>query len=161
PPFRTICPLHPVPYNQALAILLDGQVPSLFQFTNESDVRNKGLELGSTWHATRSLSAYLNYSWQADPRSAGVPMTRRVRKLVGEQATGRDLDGDGVVANTNSFVNIPAKHRISLGVDLDRDPWFVSGSYDFVSKAFWQDVLTQDFWGYTKGYHLVGAAGGI
>lgn len=161
PPFRTICPLRPVPYNQALAILLDGQVPSLFQFTNDSDVRNKGVELGSSWQATPYLSAYLNYSWQSDPISDGKSMTQRVDNLVAEHDSSEDLDHDGVVANTNSFVNIPAKNRVSLGMNLDRGRWFVSGSYDYVSQAFWQDVLTSDFWGYTKSYNLVGVSGGI
>lgn len=161
PPFRDLCPLGPVPYNQFLAILLDGRVPSLFQFTNGSTVVNRGFELGTSWQAAREVAAWLNYSWQDDPVSDGVAMDRRVETFLHERESGTDVDGDGLVADTAAFVNIPAAHRVSFGVELQRPRWDAAVTYDLISRAFWQDVLTEDFWGYTASYNLVGVSAGL
>jgi len=142
-----------VPYNLALSVLLDGRIPSLFQYQNTGTVRNDGLELGVNWAGPRGLNATFNYSWQSDPVSAGIPMSDRIETAQAEHAAGQTPD-------TTDFVNIPARHRVSLSAGMDRPRWFAGASWDYVSGTFWQDVLTSDFWGSVPGYNLVGLRGG-
>lgn len=141
-----------VPYGLALSVLLDGRIPALFQYQNTGTVRNDGLELGVAWLGPRGMSAALNYSWQSDPVSAGIPMSDRIDEARREHATG--------TPDTTDFVNIPARHRLSLSGQIDRPRWFAAASWDYISGTFWQDVLTSDYWGFVPGYHLVGVRGG-
>ena len=142
-----------VPYNLALSVFLDGRIPALFQYQNAGTVRNDGLELGLSWAGTHGQSAAFNYSWQSDPKSSGIRMSDRV-------ATAREEHAAGMTPDTTDFVNIPARHRLSLSGQVDRPRWFAAGSWDYIAKTFWQDVLTSDFWGYVAEYHLVGVRGG-
>jgi len=158
--FSTLCAAGPVPYNLALSLFLDGQVPALFRYGNGARERNRGMELGLTFDARRDVSLWLNYSFQADPVSDGVNMYDRIAGVRAERDAGADLDGDGAVGDTNSFVNIPARHRISAGAQVDRGRWFASLGLDQVDTTFWQDVQTEDFWGFVPSYLLVGARGG-
>jgi hypothetical protein len=88
-------------------------------------------------------------------------MTQRIDTLLAEKEQNADLDGDGVVADTSQFVNIPARNRLSLGVGVDRPRWHAAAAWDHVDRTFWQDVLTSDFWGYVPSYDLVGLRGGV
>jgi outer membrane receptor protein involved in Fe transport len=159
PPFDELCAEGEVPYNQFLSILLDGEVPSLFRYQNGAETENEGFELGLSWTSRRALSAWLNYSYQAVPVSDGVKMTDRIDNVIAEKTTEMDLDGDGLIADTSEFVNIPAANRASLGVQLDRRRWSAAVTFDYVDETFWQDVLTSDFWGWVDDYSLVGVRG--
>ena len=159
PPFRTLCLAGPVPYNQALSILLDGRVPALFQYQNGARTENHGVELGGAWSGQSGVSVSLSYSYQDVPRSDGVPMDERIEVVREETAAGTDLDGDGLVADTSAFVNIPARHRLSGMLQLTRPRWTVAAAVDYVAETFWQDVLTSDFWGFVPRYTLVGLRG--
>lgn len=156
--FAPLCddPARPgpkVPYNLALSVLLDGRIPALFEYKNSGTVRNDGVELGLSWTGPQGVSAALNYSWQSDPVSAGIPMTDRIDTARREHETG--------TPDTADFVNIPARHRVSLSGQLQRPRWFTSVSWDYISGTLWQDVLTSDFWGFVPSYHLVGVRGGL
>jgi outer membrane receptor protein involved in Fe transport len=146
-------PAPKVPYNLALSVFLDGRIPALFQYQNAGTVRNDGLELGLSWAGKHGQSAALNYSWQSDPLSSGIRMSDRIATAVEQHAAGMTPD-------TTDFVNIPARHRVSLSGQVDRPRWFAAGSWDYIAKTFWQDVLTPDFWGYVASYNLVGVRGG-
>ncbi|HKQ60074.1 MAG TPA: TonB-dependent receptor [Candidatus Polarisedimenticolaceae bacterium] len=160
PPFRDLCPQGPVPYNQFLSIVLDGRVPALFQYANGATTENRGIELGLNWTGPHGFGAALNWSWQEVPRSDRVKMTDRIDNLLAETAGGTDLDGDGQVADTSEFVNISARNRLSLSLQLDRPRWFAGASWDHVDRTFWQDVLTSTFWGWVPSYDLVGLRAG-
>lgn len=154
--FTSLCARGPVPYNAAISYLLDGFVPALFQYDNGARVENRGVELGLGWEARAGWSVWINGSWQDEPEADGVPMDERIDLAVRERRAGEDLDGDGVVADTSSFVNVPAVRRLSAGAQLDRRRWTAAVTVDHVSETFWQDVLTSDFWGWVDGYTLVG-----
>ena len=79
-------------------------------------------------------------------------MSERIEIARQEHATG--------TPDTADFVNIPARHRVSLSGQISRRRWFTSLSWDYISGTFWQDVLTSDFWGSVPGYNLVGVRGG-
>ncbi|NIM00235.1 MAG: TonB-dependent receptor [Acidobacteria bacterium] len=161
PEFVQPCTQGPVTYPQVLTVLLDGQIPSLFQYRNGSKSENRGFEVGTGWHSPRGWSASLNYSWQDTPVSDGVSMDDRLRLAVAEDAANADLDGDGLIADTADFVNIPAEHRISFSAQIDRGKWFSGLTVDHVDDSFWQDVLTSDFWGWVPDYTLVGLRAGL
>ena len=158
-PFNTLCLAGPVPYNQALSILLDGRIPALFQYANGASTRNRGFELGGGWRGGSGLSTSLTYSYQDVPTSDGVAMDQRIDVVRAETEAGVDLDGDGLVADTSAFVNIPARHRISGTLEFVRPRFSVAATTDYVAQTFWQDVLTPDFWGYVPSYTLVGLRG--
>jgi outer membrane receptor protein involved in Fe transport len=156
--FAALCddPSRPdpkVPYNLALSVLLDGRIPALFGYENTGTVQNDGVELGLSWAGRQGLSAALNYSWQSDPLSAGVRMSDRI-------GIARREHDAGITPDTSEFVNIPARHRVSASVGMNRPRWFASASWDYISGTFWQDVLTSDYWGFVSGYNLVGVRGG-
>jgi outer membrane receptor protein involved in Fe transport len=156
--FAPLCddPARPspkVPYNLALSVLLDGRIPALFQYQNTGTVQNDGVELGVSWAGQNGVSASFNYSWQSDPISAGIAMSDRIDTARQEHAT-------GLTPDTTDFVNIPARHRVSLSGSIDRGRWFTAASWDYITGTFWQDVLTSDYWGFVPGYHLVGVRGG-
>ena len=155
-PFRELCRVGAVTYPHFLSIMLDGQIPALFAYTNSGITENFGIEIGADWTGRRGLSFFTTYSWQDDARADGIAMPRRIDTMVAEREQGVDLNGDGLVADTAPFVNNPPGHRLSLGGSWAGRYWQVGATVDYVSKAFWQDVLTPDFWGWTDGYTLVG-----
>jgi len=159
--FQQPCMAGPVNYNQALSVFLDGAIPSLFQYRNGSKSENRGLEIGTGWNSPAGWSVGLNYSWQDTPLSDGISMSDRQRLAIDENAANADLNGDGLVADTANFINIPARQRISLSAQIDRGAWFSGLSVDYVDDSFWQDVLTSDFWGWVPDYTLVGLRGGL
>lgn len=155
--FAALCddpnrPSPKVPYNLALSVLLDGRIPARFAYQNTGTVRNDGVELGLSWAGRSGLGAAFNYSRQSDPLSSGIRMSDRIDTARREHETG--------TPDTADFVNIPARHRVSLSASMDRPRWFASASWDYISGTFWQDVLTSDYWGFVSGYHLVGVRGG-
>lgn len=158
--FQVPCAQGPVTYNQVLTVFLDGLIPSLFQYRNGSTAENRGLEVGTGWTGSTGWSVSLNYSWQDTPLSGGIPMDERLQLALDEHDADADLNGDGLIADTNSFINIPPKHRIGLAAQIDRPRWFSGLTVDYVDDSFWQDVLTSDFWGPVPSYTLIGMRGG-
>ncbi|MCP3980913.1 MAG: TonB-dependent receptor [bacterium] len=156
-PFDTLCLTQEVPYNQALAILLDGLIPATLGYSNAPfDVDDRGVEIGLTWDGPYGISTSLNYSWQDMPQTDGVDVSERIDVFLEESDSDTDIDGDGIVGDTAEIVNIPAEHRLSLSVQLNRPQWFAGVSADYVDETFWKDVLVPDFWGYVDDYTLVG-----
>jgi len=158
--FQQPCMQGPVTYPEVLSVFLDGLIPSLFQYRNGSNAENRGLEIGTAWHGNAGWSVSLNYSWQDTPLSGGVAMDDKLQLAIDEDAAALDLNGDGLIADTSNFINIPPRHRISLSGQIDRERWFAGVTADYVDKSFWQDVLTSDFWGWVPDYTLVGIRGG-
>ncbi len=159
--FQQACMQGPVAYNEVLTVFLDGIIPSQFQYRNGSKSENRGFEIGTGWHGARGWSLSLNYSWQDTPVSDGVSMDRRVQLAIAENEANLDLDGDGLIADTTDFVNIPAEHRFSFSAQVDRGKWYSGLTFDYVDDSFWQDVLTSDFWGWVPDYTLVGLRAGL
>ena len=125
------------------------------QWDNAAEVENQGFELSLNWNATRATSFWVNYSWQDEPIADGVGMRQRIDDVRAERKAKEDLDGDGVIGDTSSWVNIPAEHRLSIGGGIDDGIWFGSLTVDYVDETFWQDVLDDRFWGWVPSYSLV------
>ena len=88
-------------------------------------------------------------------------MDRRLQLALNEDDANLDLNGDGLIADTSNFINIPPRHRLGVATQIDRRRWFSGLTVDYVDDSFWQDVLTDDFWGSVPDYTLVGLRGGV
>jgi len=114
--------------------------PSDFSYRNLGQVRSQGLELGIDGSMTASLSAFVNYSFQAEPNPDFPGLTE-------EQALRE--------------INIPARHLFNAGVSCVTPRTFALLSINHSSEAFWQDVLDARFHGTTDGYTMVNVTAGI
>lgn len=109
-----------------------------YTYRNVGPTRQKGLELSLDRRLTSSLTASANYSWQGEPTarraSAGVPPPRR---------------------------SMPPAHRVNVSFAYDGRRYLGSLSGNYSSRAFWSDVLTSRYHGFTSDYTLVNAMGGV
>ena len=124
-------PLPPAVLNLLIAANAFGPgngLPSQFSYLNLGKVRNKGIELGTDFAITGNVSAFANYSFQADP----IP-------------TGFD----------KSELNLPAKNRFNAGVTFDYDRYLGNLSVNYTDDAYWQDVLDARFHGPTDAFTMV------
>jgi hypothetical protein len=106
-------------------------LPWRFTYLNYDRVTDHGVELSSDVRVGPGVSAFANYTWQADP-----------------QPTGFDI----------SDLNLPPTHRVNGGVSLIRGRYFGSVSGSFVDTQFWEDV---GYVGHTAAYTLVDGGLGV
>ena len=116
----------------ALGVLADVQLPSTFTYVNRISVRNSGMELGLNGRRG-TTGFFLNYSWQAEPVVEGF---------------GED-DADEI--------SIPATHRVNAGLDAEFGALDVGVSVNYTSRAYWTDVLTAEYHGWTDAFTMVNA----
>jgi iron complex outermembrane receptor protein len=108
--------------------------PSNFTYLNLGTLSGQGLELGIEGGLTDELSAFANYSHQAEPTPEFPGLTD---------------------AEALAEVNLPPTHLVNLGVTYTGPALFGTISLSHSSDAFWQDVLDSRFHGTTEGYTLV------
>lgn len=108
-------------------------LPKTFSYRNLGRIVDRGFEVSADAKVTRTLTAFANYSWQADPR-------------VSEQ-------GAATIP-----VNLPARHRINAGLSVAAGAFFGSVSVNYTASAFWTDV--QPYVGSTAPFTLWNAAAG-
>ena len=60
-----------------------------------------------------------------------------------------------------SEVGIPSKNRFNAGVSFNTKRFLGSASVNYSDKAFWTDVLSAPYWGYTDSYTMVNASLGV
>lgn len=109
-------------------------LPSALQYQNLGEVRNKGVETSADIQASRYISLYANYSWQAKP----VP---------------KDFD--------ISKINLPPTHRFNSGLAVDYGRLQGDLSVGYTSEAFFRDVLDATYAGFTKAFTVVNAGVGV
>ncbi|MGE3508129.1 MAG: TonB-dependent receptor [Vicinamibacterales bacterium] len=108
-----------------------------FTYLNLGPIRQKGLELSVDHRFSRGLSMFANYSWQDDPTVLDDPDPYPTAELA-----------------------LPPTHRFNAGVNADGARYLGSLSVNYSDRAFWSDVLTSNFHGFTDGYTLVNASAG-
>ncbi len=108
-------------------------LPKTFTYRNLGRIVDRGFEISADVRLTKELTAFANYSLQADPD-------------VSEQ-------GAGTIP-----VNLPSRHRINAGLSATAGPFFGSLSVNYTSAAYWTDV--QPYVGWTAPYTLWSAAAG-
>jgi outer membrane receptor for ferrienterochelin and colicin len=109
-----------------------------FTYLNLGPLRQKGLELSLDHTINRTLTAFANYSWQGKPEVQGDPHPYPLQDLA-----------------------LPPTHRFNTGFNLDGARLLGSASVNYAGKAFWSDVLTSAYHGYTDAYTMVNGSFGV
>jgi outer membrane receptor protein involved in Fe transport len=111
------------------------------KYLNLSGLRQEGLEASLDHRFSNNISGFVNYSYQKDP------------ELLTPEA--------GQIPYPTSEVAIPAKNRVNVGLSFNDSRFLGSLSVAYSDKAFWTDVLSSDFDGYTDSYAMVNATFGV
>lgn len=109
-----------------------------FTYLNLGPVRQKGLELSLDHRFRAGLTSFANYSWQGDPEVLDDPNPFPTVELA-----------------------LPPTHRFNAGINVDATRYLGSVSVNYADGAFWSDVLTSPFHGFTDAYTLVNASFGM
>jgi outer membrane receptor protein involved in Fe transport len=118
------------------------RVPALYAYLNLGPLRQKGFEASLDHQFTDDVSGFTNYSWQDDPKP---------------------LDPDpGQLRYAVSELSVPPHHRFNAGLNVNTKRYLGSASVNYVSRAFWNDVLASlGFDGYTESFTMVNASFGV
>lgn len=109
-----------------------------FTYLNAGPIRQKGFELSIDHRLNPAVTMSANYSWQAKP-------------TVLESTT----------PYPTSELALPPTSRVNLGLVLDNARYLGSASVNYVGKAFWSDVLTRPYHGYSDAFALVNMTAGM
>jgi outer membrane receptor protein involved in Fe transport len=109
-----------------------------FTYLNLGPVREKGLELSVDQRFARGVSGFVNYSWQAKPTALDSATPFPAEELA-----------------------LPPTNRFNVGMNYDGARFLGSGSVQYADKAFWSDVLSSPYHGYSDAYTLVNGSFGV
>jgi outer membrane receptor protein involved in Fe transport len=109
-------------------------LPSTFTYLNFGKSTNQGFELGVNAYVNKYVSAFANYSYQSDPDPKDFPITE---------------------------LNLPPNNRFNVGGNFTAGRFLGNLSITYTDDAFWQDVLTDPYHGFTEPYTLVNAGVGF
>lgn len=107
-------------------------------YVNLGPTEQVGAELWVDHRISRSMSTWFNYSWQDEPRI---------------------LEAENPYLPTE--LSLPPTHRVNVGASLDGSRFLGNASVSVASAAFWSDVLTPEFHGYSDGYTMVNGSFGV
>ena len=107
--------------------------PASYTYLNRGMQTQKGFELGVNSTLNKYVGLFANYSYQATP-TANIPLTN---------------------------LNIPAKNRVNVGFNVNRDRYLGDLNVSYSDSAFWRDVLDDRYHGTTKAYTLVNGGFGV
>ena len=130
-------PLPPSVLNALIAGNVFGPglgLPSVLSFQNLGEVRNKGFETSVDSQLHRYVSAFANYSWQAQPLPKDFPISK---------------------------INLPPTNRANVGVNIDYQHFLGDVSVQYTSSAFFRDVLDATYAGSTQPFTVVNVGGGV
>ena len=133
-------PGWPLPPQVLGALALNGvYLPrTAFTYLNLGPLRQKGVELSLEHRVNSAASGYVNYSWQDAPQ-------------VLEHAP-------PYPASELAFA--PA-HRINAGAMYNGARYLADVDAHYAGRAFWSDVLTPVYHGYSGAYTMVNGSAGI
>jgi outer membrane receptor protein involved in Fe transport len=109
-----------------------------FTYLNLGPLRQKGLELSVDHRVSGELTTFANYSWQGKPSVLDDPNPFPSQELA-----------------------LPPTNRFNAGFNFDGVRLLGSGSVSYSDKAFWSDVLSSPFHGFTDAYTLVNGSFGV
>ena len=109
-----------------------------FTYLNLGPTRQRGLELSVDRRWSTELSVFGNYSWQSDPDILDDPNPFPAAEL-----------------------SLPPRHRFNAGGTYDGAKYLGSVTVNYTARAFWSDVLTSSFAGFTDAFTLVNASFGV
>jgi outer membrane receptor protein involved in Fe transport len=129
------------------AFLLQARVPNfplprtVTTYLNLGPTRQRGVEASIDHRINDKLSAAVNYSFQDEPEVLD-PDSDQIRFPLGELA-------------------LPAKHRFNASVNWNAKRLLGSASVHHSSEAFWSDVLSAPFHGFTDAFTMINASFGV
>jgi outer membrane receptor protein involved in Fe transport len=109
-----------------------------FVYQNLGPIRQKGIELSVDQRLSDTSSAFVNYSWQADPTILDDPDPFPPAELT-----------------------LPPNHRFNAGFNFNGARFLGSAAVNYQSEALWSDVLTNAFHGFADAYTLVNGSFGV
>jgi iron complex outermembrane receptor protein len=109
-----------------------------FTYLNLGPIRQKGVELSVDHRVSSELSAFANYSWQGDQEVLDDPNPFPVTELA-----------------------LPPTHRFNIGGSYSGRRFIGSLAVSYTDDAFWSDVLTPAFHGFTDAFTLVNGSFGV
>jgi outer membrane receptor protein involved in Fe transport len=139
---------RPITLSPILMGFINTQLPqsqrlpeTVASYLNLGPIENRGVEVSLDHSFSNDLSGFANYSFQDTPEI-------------------KDEDS-GQIRYPINEVGIPAKNRFNLGLNWNSSRYLGSVSLNYSDKAFWTDVLTASYHGYTDSYAMVNASFGI
>jgi len=108
-----------------------------FTYLNLGPLRQKGVELSVDHRIADQLSVFANYSWQGKP-----------------QILSQSNPADQYPSSELAF---PPTNRFNVGFSADYKRVLGNLSVNYADQAFWSDVLTAPYHGYTDPYTMVNA----
>ncbi len=108
-----------------------------FTYLNLGPLRQKGLELSLDHRVSGSLTGFANYSWQGKPEVLDDPHPYPPQELA-----------------------FPPTNRFNIGLNYDGPRMLGNAAISYSGKAFWSDVLTSPYFGYTDAYTMVNGSFG-
>jgi outer membrane receptor protein involved in Fe transport len=109
-----------------------------FTYLNLGPTRQKGLELSVDHRINRAISAFANYSWQGKPIVLSDPHPYPTSELA-----------------------LPPTNRFNIGLNADGSRYLGSVSVNYSDKAFFSDVLSSPYHGYTDAYTMLNGSFGV
>jgi outer membrane receptor protein involved in Fe transport len=109
-----------------------------FTYLNLGPVREKGLELSIDQRIAAGFTAFANYSWQAKPAVLDSATPFPAEELA-----------------------LPPTNRVNVGANYDGPRFLGSGAVQYADGAFWSDVLTSAYHGFTDAYTMVNGSFGV
>lgn len=120
------------------AILLPRTVST---YLNLGPLRQRGLEASINHNFTNEVSGYANYSFQDTPEA---------------------LDPEsGQLPYPTEEIAVPSRHRFNAGVSFNNKRFLGQASVTYAGEAYWSDVLSREFHGFTDAYTMVNASLGV
>jgi outer membrane receptor protein involved in Fe transport len=117
------------------------QIPATVTYLNLGPVRNQGIEVSLDHSFTNQVSVSVNYSWQDDPEVL-------------------DADPDQIPYPAEE-ISLPPTNRFNAAVNVNTTRFLGSLSVNYSDEAFWSDVLTSAFNGFTDAYTLLNGSFGV
>src|SRR5262245_455113 len=109
-----------------------------FAYLNLGPLRQKGVELSGGHRSRRGVTVPANYSYQAKPTVLDDPNPFPASEL-----------------------SLPPTNRFNIAVNADDRRFLGSVSVNYSDKAFWSDVLSSPYFGYTDAYTMLNGSFGV
>jgi outer membrane receptor protein involved in Fe transport len=110
-------------------------------YLNLGPIRNRGFEASIEHRVNSQWSLSGNYSWQDVPKILDA--------------------ASGQIAYPVKEVTVGPKSRFNVGVNYSGPRVLGNVNVNYSDKAFWNDVLSEPYWGYTDSYTMLNATIGV
>jgi outer membrane receptor protein involved in Fe transport len=106
-------------------------------YLNLGPIRNRGVEASIEHRVNQGWIVNGNYSYQRDPEALDA--------------------GDGQIPYPIQEIGVPAKNRFNVGVNYNGSRFMGNLNVNYSDSAFWNDVLSAPYHGYTDSYTMLNA----